>query len=409
MRVLRVAEVSSHPGSLHLDADDLPSVVEVSVVMPCLNEAETVGTCIQKAQAALRLAGIEGEIIVADNGSTDGSPEIARQLGARVVPVEARGYGHALMRGIEAARGTFIVMGDADDSYDFTEVPRFVERLREGASLVQGCRLPAGGGQVLPGAMPFLHRWLGNPMLSFLARKMFAVPVTDIYCGLRGFTRELYGKLGLRCTGMEFATEMIIKSSLLGEKISEVPITLHPDGRTVHPPHLRTFLDGWRTLRFFLLFCPEWVFFGPGVFLLLFGALGYALAGPGVSIRGVTFDAHTLLIASLALLLGFQAIVFAVISKTFAVREGVLLRDPWLVRLLRRFGLERGLLVGFTSTACGLVLLIAAVVRWSMVDFGRLDYAQTMRWVIPGVTLCAFGCQAILSSFLLGLIQLERR
>jgi glycosyltransferase involved in cell wall biosynthesis len=300
--------------------------IEVSVVLPCLNEADTIGTCIRKAQRALEDHHLAGEVVVADNGSTDGSAAIAAELGARVIHVASRGYGHALMGGIAAARGRFIIMGDADDSYDFGDIPRFVERLRQGFDLVQGCRLPGGGGRILPGAMPFLHRWLGNPLFSFLARRMFGTPVSDIYCGLRGFTRESYQRLGLRCTGMEFATEMIIKSSLLGEKVAEIPITLHPDGRKSHPPHLRTFRDGWRTLRFFLLYSPRWLFFIPGLLLILLGLLGYAVAMPGISIGGVTPDAHTLLVASLALLLGYQSVVFAVISKTFAVREGFLPR-----------------------------------------------------------------------------------
>jgi glycosyltransferase involved in cell wall biosynthesis len=385
------------------------SVIEVSVVLPCLNEADTIGTCIRKAQRALEDHQLAGEVIVADNGSTDGSAAIAAGLGARVVHVAARGYGHALMGGIAAARGRFIIMGDADDSYDFGDIPRFVERLRQGFDLVQGCRLPRGGGQILPGAMPFLHRWLGNPLFSFLARRMFGTPVSDIYCGLRGFTRDAYQRLGLRCTGMEFATEMIIKSSLVGEKVTEIPITLHPDGRKSHPPHLRTFRDGWRTLRFFLLYSPRWLFLIPGLLLILLGVFGYAVAMPGVSIGGVTFDAHTLLVASLALLLGYQSVVFALISKAFAVREGFLPRDPRLDRLLDVCVLEKGLLLGFVAFAVGAVLILVATCTWYQADFGPLDYARTMRWVIPGVTLCALGFQTVLSSFLIGLLRLERK
>ena len=298
--------------------------IEVSIVMPCLNEADTLESCLRKARRALDEAKINGEIIVADNGSTDGSQAIATRLGARVVPVAAKGYGNALMGGIAAARGQFIVMGDADDSYDFLEIPKFVAQLRAGNELAQGCRLPAGGGRVLPGAMPWLHRWWGNPMFTALTRWWFRAPIHDVYCGLRGFTRELYDRLNQRCGGMEFATEMIIKSSLMGAKIAEVPVTLHPDGRKTHAPHLKTFRDGWRTLRFFLMCSPRWLFLIPGLLLMLLGVVGYALALPGVKIGPATLDAHTLLFASLAVLCGYQAVLFAVFTETFAVNEGIL-------------------------------------------------------------------------------------
>jgi glycosyltransferase involved in cell wall biosynthesis len=274
---------------------------EVSVVMPCLNEADTLAVCIEKALRALRESKILGEIIVADNGSTDGSPAIAIRSGVRLVHIEAKGYGNALMGGIAAAHGKFIIMGDADDSYDFLEIPRFVEKLREGYDLVQGCRLPAGGGTIMPGAMPMLHRWWGNPMFSFLTRWWFKAPFHDVYCGLRGFRKDFYNRLAQRCTGMEFATEMIIKASLYSARIAEIPITLHPDGRKVHPPHLKTFRDGWRTLRFFLMCSPRWLFLMPGILLILAGLVGYGIAMPGLTFREITFDAHTLLFASLAI------------------------------------------------------------------------------------------------------------
>jgi glycosyltransferase involved in cell wall biosynthesis len=383
---------------------------EVSVVMPCLNEADTLATCISKAQRALREAGIAGEVIVADNGSTDGSPAIARRLGARVVHVEARGYGHALMGGIRAARGRYVIMGDADDSYDFLEIPRFVAKLREGYDLVQGCRLPAGGGRILPGAMPFLHRWWGNPMFSFLVRRWFrATAVHDVYCGLRGFTRALFDRLDQRCTGMEFATEMIIKASLYGEKVAEVPITLHPDGRRSHAPHLKTFRDGWRTLRFFLLYCPRWLFLVPGAVLVAVGLLGYAVAMPGLTIGGVNFDAHTLLFASLAVLCGYQAVQFHVFAKTFAVAERLMPEDPWLGRFQRTVTLERALIGAALSLALGLTLLLLAVNQWRLAGFGHLDYARTMRLVVPGVTCTALGFQTVLSAFLLSLLRMHRR
>lgn len=377
--------------------------------MPCLNESDTLETCIRKAHAALDRASIRGEIIVADNGSTDGSIEIAEAHGARVVPVAARGYGAALMGGIGAARGRFVIMGDADDSYDFGEVPKFVERLREGYDLVQGCRLESGGGRVMPGAMPVLHRWLGNPMFSLIARRWFKAPVHDIYCGLRGFTKSLYARLDQRCTGMEFATEMIIKASLGGARIAQVPITLHPDGRKSHPPHLKTFRDGWRTLRFFLICNPRRLFLVPGLLLMLLGIVGYAVAIPGLRIRGVAFDAHTLLFASLFLICGYQSVWFAVIAKTFAHTEGILPEDPRLDRFARALPLERGLLLGLGGCLLGALSLAVAVNDWRLRDFGPLNYAETMRFVVPGVTLAVLGYQTILSCFLLSLFGMRRR
>ena len=385
------------------------TAVELSVVMPCLNEADTLESCIRKAERALTEGGIQGEIVVADNGSTDGSPDIARSLGARVVPVEERGYGNALMGGIAASRGRYVIMGDADDSYDFLEIPRFVERLRAGAELVQGCRLPTGGGRILPGAMPPLHRWVGNPLFTAMARRMFGAPVHDAYCGLRGFTRELFDRLNLRCTGMEFATEMIVKASLQGTRIEEVPITLHPDGRVEHLPHLRTFRDGWRTVRFFLMYSPRWLFLIPGLLLLLLGAVGYGLALPGARVGGATLDAHTLLFASLALLLGYQTILFAIFTKTFAINEGLMPEDPRFDRFFEIVNLERGLLLGIAALGAGAVLLGIAVVRWWGVDFGPLDYAETMRLVIPGVTLAALGFQTVASGFFVSILGMKRR
>jgi glycosyltransferase involved in cell wall biosynthesis len=383
--------------------------VELSVVMPCLNEADTLETCIEKAQRAMREAGIAGEVVVADNGSTDASPAIGERLGARVVPVEAKGYGNALMGGIAAARGRFVIMGDADDSYDFLEVPKFVKKLREGYDLVQGCRLPSGGGTVKPGAMPLSHRWLGNPMFSAMARRWFNAPIHDVYCGLRGFTKAHYESLNQRCTGMEFATEMIIKSSLYRAKIAEVPITLHPDGRKSHPPHLKTVRDGWRTLRFFLMYSPRWLFLVPGALLILAGLVGYGVAMPGLTLSGVKFDAHTLLFASLFLLCGYQAILFAIFTKTFAIREGLMPEDPRLMRFFKVANLESGLVVGAVSLLVGVGLLGGAVQQWYSAAFGDLDYGSTMRWVIPGATLTALGFQTILSSFFVSILGMGRR
>jgi len=382
---------------------------EVSVVMPCLNEADTLGVCLEKAQAALLSAGIVGEVIVADNGSSDGSLDIARSHGARVVEVSAKGYGSALMGGIAAASGKYVIMGDADDSYDFGEVPRFVAKLRQGNQLVQGCRLPRGGGTVKPGAMPFLHRWIGNPALTFLVRTWFRAPVNDVYCGMRGFTKQLYDRLDQRCTGMEFATEMIIKTSLMRERIAEVPITLYPDGRKSHPPHLKTFRDGWRTLRFFLMCTPRWLYFLPGLFAVLLGLGGYALALPATRIEGVTFDAHTLLFASLAILCGYQAILFGVFATTFAMAEHLLPEDPGMMRLFKIINLERGLMISTVVLLLGLRLLVAAVLQWRAVGYGHLDYAHTMRFVIPGSTLTALGFQTFLSSFFISILGMGRR
>lgn len=382
--------------------------LELSVVMPCLNEADTLAICIDKAHRAMKEHGIHGEVVIADNGSTDGSIEIAKAHGARVIHVAEKGYGNALKGGIQAARGQYVIMGDADDSYDFLEIPKFVDQLRQGYDLVQGCRLPSGGGIVLPGAMPKSHRWLGNPMFSLMVRKMFEAPIHDVYCGLRGFTRKLYDKLELRSPGMEFATEMIIKSSLFKVKIAEVPTTLHPDGRKAHAPHLRTVRDGWRTLRFFLMYSPRWLYLVPGLGLCLLGMLGYLLALPAATVFGATLDAHTLLASSLAMLLGFQLLQFAVFAKTYAVSEGLVPQDQNLNRFLQVMNLERCLLAGVTSTVIGFGLLLAAVSQWQAVRFGALDYAVTMRWVIPGVTLVALGCQAIFSSFFVSILRFGR-
>lgn len=379
--------------------------LELSVVMPCLNEADTVGICVEKAVRAMREAGIDGEVVLSDNGSTDGSQEIAIANGARIVKAEQRGYGAALMAGIEAARGRFVIMGDADDSYDFLEIPKFVETLREGYDLVQGCRLPRGGGRVLPGAMPFLHRWFGNPVLSWLVRRMFGIPIHDVYCGMRGFKRELYDRLDLRSPGMEFATEMIIKSGLHGATMDQVPITLHPDGRQQHGPHLRTFRDGWRTLRLFLVFSPRWTFLRPGLLLIVVAAIGYLLSIPQMRIFGAALDVHTLLVASLAALLGWQAILFAALARIFAGREGMM---PPHERL-EEVTVERGLTFGLIAGVAGVGLIGSVVVRWWQAGFGELDYPVTMRYVVPGVTLVAIGFQTGMAALMGGVLKMQRR
>jgi glycosyltransferase involved in cell wall biosynthesis len=387
----------------------VPAAPEITVVLPCLNEADTLGTCIAKAQHAFAEHNMNGEVVVADNGSTDGSIEIAESMGARVVHVETKGYGAALTGGIRAAAGTYVIMADADDSYDLLELPKFVEKLREGYDLVQGCRLERGGGRVMPGAMPFLHRRWGNPMFSAMARSWFRSPLTDVYCGFRGFTTSFWLDLRQRADGMEFATEMTIKASQHRANIAEVPITLHPDGRVAHAPHLRTFRDGWRTLRFYLLHSPRWLFLIPGATAIAFGLIGYALALPGVTIAGATLDAHTLLFASLAILCGFQSIVFAVFTKAFVIAEGLVRVDHRWKKFFNVVNLERGLVLAGITLLAGLVLLGVAVAQWMSKDFGRLDYSHTMRLVIPGATLTALAVQTILSSFFVSILGMHTK
>lgn len=378
--------------------------LEISIVIPCLNEHETVATCVRKAVTALDQAGIAGEVIVADNGSTDGSQELARQAGARIVPVAAKGYGSALMGGIAAARGRYVLMGDADDSYDFGEAPKFVEKLRTGCDVVQGCRLPAGGGTVRPGAMPWLHRWVGNPGLTFLSQMMFRAPIHDIYCGMRGFTKAAYETFRLRSPGMEFATEMIIKASLFGAKFEEVPITLWPDGRISRRPHLRTFRDGWRTLRLFLMFSPRWLFWYPGLGMMLLGLIGYAMAMPGIKLMGATMDAHTLLVSSLMLLVGFQSACFAVVTTAYSVGHKYLPETANMRLFARLFTLERGLMAGAAAMVAGAALVGYTAVQWALGGFGPLDYAHSMRVVVPGVTALSLGASTIFCSFLCNVV-----
>ena len=399
--------ISAVTADLASSVEYAPDQIELSVVIPCLNEAETIGGCVRTALDALRIGNISGEVIVADNGSEDGSAELAAAAGARLVTVAARGYGNALMSGIEAAVGEFVIMGDADGSYDFNTIPEFLNKLREGFDLVQGCRLPTGGGTIVSGAMPFLHRRLGNPLFSFLARRWFSSPFHDVYCGLRGFSKSHYRRLAQRCTGMEFATEMIIKSCMLDASVTEVPVVLYPDGRT-RAPHLRTFRDGLRTLRFYLICSPGQLFFLPGYLLIAFGLLAFGLALPGVRIGGVTFDAHTLLFGTVALLCGYQAIFCGVFAKALGAREEILPEDLRVRRLLDSGGLEIGLVAGACGLAAGIAMLAAAVNQWRVAHFGALNYAHTMRWVVPGVTLTALGFQTLLSAFLLSIFRLRR-
>jgi len=378
---------------------------ELSIVMPCLNEADSIEACIRKAQQFLCANEIAGEIIVADNGSTDGSQAIAKRLSARVVDVEARGYGSALMGGIAAARGKFVIMGDADDSYDFSALLPFVAKLRDGYELVVGNRFKGG---IKPGAMPVLHKYFGNPVFTAISGLFFSSRVGDIYCGLRGFKKSAVEMMDLRSIGMEYACEMVIKGTLLDMRITEVPTTLSPDGRK-RPPHLRRWRDGWRTLRFMLLYSPRWLFLYPGFLLMLTGLIVglWLLPGPR-TIGNVTFDYHTLLYAALAVFIGFQAIEFATFTKIFAISEGLLPEDERLNKLFRYLNLERGLLVGSILAIAGLACSVYAVSDWGAHAFGNLNPTITLRTVIPSVLLLALGCQIILSSFFLSVLGLRR-
>jgi glycosyltransferase involved in cell wall biosynthesis len=380
--------------------------IELSVVMPCLNEAETLASCIRKAQTAFRENHIAGEVIIADNGSVDGSQAIARDLGARVVDVAAKGYGNALMGGIAAARGRFIVMGDSDDSYDFGHVPRFLEQLRAGNDLVMGNRFRGG---IQPRAMPPTHRYFGNPALTRLGRLFFSSPCGDFYCGLRGFSKAAYQRLDLRTTGMEFATEMVVKATLLKMRIAEVPTTLSPDGRS-RPPHLRTWRDGWRTVRFFLLYSPRWLFLYPGIALMLIGlTVGFWLLPGPRRVGNVTFDVHTLLYAAATVLLGFQSIAFAFFTKLFAISEGLHPPDPQLDKWFRYITLEVGLVAGGLLAILGLGISVYAVHFWETKNFGPLDMVHTLRLVIPGALCLTLGVQAIFASFFLSVLGMRRK
>jgi glycosyltransferase involved in cell wall biosynthesis len=386
-------------------ADARPAAVDISIVMPCLDEVETLAVCIQKAQRAVEEHHFAAEIIVADNGSTDGSQVVAKELGVRVVAVAQKGYGSALRGGIDAARGQFVIMGDADDSYDFTAIAPLIEKLREGYELVLGNRF---AGRIERGAMPWSHRWIGNPVLTWISRVFFNTPVGDMHCGLRGFRKDAYEKMRLRATGMEFASEMVIKASLKHMKIAEVPVTLRPDGRT-RPPHLRTWRDGWRHLRFMLLFSPRWLFLYPGVALLALGVALSILLIPGpLRIGSARLDIHTLLVAGFLALLGYQLVLFAVFTKIFAIREGFHPPHPMLQRTFHYVTLEVGLAAGGLMTLVGLAALVIAVASWSAVGFGNLDPALTMREVIPAVVLMALGTQTVFASFFLSILGIDR-
>src|SRR4051812_15435438 len=374
--------------------------------MPCLNEARTLPTCIAKAQASLEELGIAGEIVVADNGSDDGSRDIAQKMGARVVPVPVRGYGAALQAGIAAADGRYVIMGDADDSYDFSKLGPFVDALCDGHDLVLGNRFRGG---IAEGAMPPLHRLLGNPLLSRIGQEVYDVPIGDMYCGLRGFRKDAIDQLDLRFTGMEFALEMVVRARLAELKIAEVPTTLSPDGRD-RAPHLRTWRDGWRSLRFFLLYSPRWLFWYPGLFLMAVGLIGMVALLPGpLDLGSVVLDAHTLLYAAIALVLGYQAVIFSLLARSFAHWEGLLPESPRLTRLLDRVGVETGIMVGVGLLLLGVVGSLVAVGKWAGDDLGQLNYSDTLRIVIPSCTLLMLGSQTVLGSFFLGILGMKRR
>jgi glycosyltransferase involved in cell wall biosynthesis len=381
--------------------------VELTILMPCLNEAETLARCIETARLGIQRSGVHGEIIVADNGSTDGSPAIAQKLGARVVPVKEKGYGSALRGGVRAALGKWIIMGDADDSYDFSEADRFVKKFQEGFELVMGCRLPVGGGTILPSAMPWKNRWLGNPVLSFIGRLFFKCPAHDFNSGLRGFTKAAFEKMDLQTTGMEFASEMVIKSTLKRLKIAEVPVTLRPDGRS-RPPHLKPWRDGWRHLRFMLLFSPRWLFLAPGIFLSLLGIiLGGALSVQNLAVGGINLNVGTLMMACMAVVVGFQLIAFAFFTKVFAIAEGLLPDDPTFSRVFKFFNLEKGILLGLAVLLAGILLFLRAVWIWRQHDYGALDYEQNLRRLISAATLIVLGVQAVFSSFFMSALGLK--
>ena len=378
--------------------------LELTILMPCLNEAETVSTCVRKARAFLDRTGVVGEVLVADNGSTDGSRELARNAGARVVRIAAKGYGHALMGGIEAAHGRFVIMADADDSYDFSQLDGFLASLRGGNTLVIGHRFRGG---IRPGAMPWLHRYLGNPVLSFLGRLFFSCRIGDFHCGLRGIERTAALRLGLSAPGMEFASEMIVKAALARWKIAEVPTTLSPAGRS-RPPHLRSWRDGWRHLRFLLIMSPRWLLLYPGMLLITAGlAVELAILRGPVVIHGVGFDIQTMLYAAGATILGLQLVLFSAIGRTVGVLKGLLPMTPRLRAFLRAFTVERGILLGVSLGLAGLCLAVYSVDAWVRARLGVMDPVTAMRVVISSVTMMLAGGEILFASFLLGLIDVR--
>jgi glycosyltransferase involved in cell wall biosynthesis len=379
--------------------------LEVSIVMPCLNERESIAQCVRMAQEGLRAASADGEIVIADNGSSDGSQDIARDLGARVVDVPSKGYGAALMGGFEAARGRFVIMGDADASYDFSAIAPFVERLRAGDDLVMGNRFKGGIGE---GAMPFLNRYVGNPVLSFIGRLFFPSAIGDFHCGLRAFRRDVLPTLDLQSPGMEFASEMVVKATLNDLRISEVPTTLSPALRS-RKPHLRPWRDGWRHLRFLFLFSPRWLFFYPGLLLMAVGVVAMIALLPGtLHVFGTAFDVHTMVYASAVTVVGYQAILFAVFARVYAMTEGFLPAQTGLQRMMGRISLETGLLAGAILVLGGVALAIVALAIWGGNGFNELNYRHTLRIVVPSSTMLMLGVQTILASFFLSILGIRQ-
>jgi hypothetical protein len=394
-----------------MDASAVPVLAETTreftVLMPCLNEAETLARCIRKARQSIDRLGLDAEVVIADNGSTDGSQQIAIDEGARVVHVPVRGYGAALYHGTIAAAGRYVIMGDADDSYDFSRLDAFIEPLRQGNDIVMGNRFLGG---IRPGAMPWKNRYIGNPVLSGIGKLFFRCPVGDFHCGMRGFSREAFQRLRLQTTGMEFASEMVIKATLLGMRMAEVPTTLDKDGRS-RPPHLLPWRDGWRHLRFMLLYSPSWLFLYPGLALGFAGALlgALLLPGPLMITRHVQLDVHTLLVAFAAVLLGFQAVAFFVCARAFALNEGLLPTDPALEKAFTLITLEGGLTIGALVFLGGIGGIAYTTAVWAASGFGNLDAQATLRAAIPSVTAMCLGGQTILVSFLLSFLGLKKR